>query len=45
MTLEITLHIILQKPTVNVDFGLQKGSGSNYETVQTQKSTSQDSLC
>lgn len=42
MTLEITLHIILQKPTIDVDFGLQKGSGSNYETVQTQKSTSQD---
>jgi Family of unknown function (DUF5990) len=42
MELEITLQIILIKPTPEVVFGLQKGSGSNYETVQKQISTSND---
>lgn len=36
MEAEITLQIILIKPTPGVMFGLQKGSGSNYETVQKQ---------
>ena len=39
---EITLQIILIKPTPAVVFGLQKGSGNNYETVQKQVSTSED---
>jgi len=39
---EISLQIILIKPTKEVVFGLQKGSGSNYETVQKQISTSDD---
>ena len=39
---EITLQIILIKPTPDVVFGLQKGSGNNYETVQKQISTSND---
>ena len=39
---ELTLRIILEKPTTGVDFGLQKGRGSNYETVQTQRSTGKD---
>lgn len=42
MESEITLQIILTKPTPGVVFGLQKGSGSNYETVQKQISTSND---
>lgn len=42
MESEITLRIILIKPTPEVVFGLQKGSGSNYETVQKQISTSND---
>ena len=42
MELEITLQIILIKPTPAVIFGLQKGSGSNYETVQKQISISND---
>src|SRR4030095_5091704 len=42
MESEITLQIILIKPTPNVVFGLQKGSGNNYETVQKQISTSND---
>jgi hypothetical protein len=42
MESEITLQIILIKPTPGVVFGLQKGSGSNYETVQKQIPVSSD---
>ena len=42
METEIILQIILIKPTRDVDFGLQKGSGNNYETVQKQRSDSKD---
>jgi len=42
MESEITLQIILIKPTPKVVFGLQKGSGSNYETIQKQIPTSND---
>jgi hypothetical protein len=38
----ITLQIILVKPTSGVVFGLQKGSGNNYETVQKQIPASND---
>jgi len=39
---QITFQIILVRPTKEVDFGLQKGSGSNYETIQKQRYTSKD---
>ena len=42
MESEITLQIMLIKPTSGVAFGLQKGSGSNYETVQKQIPASGD---
>jgi len=42
MESELTLQIILSKPTPNVVFGLQKGVGANYETVQKQISASND---
>ncbi len=42
MESEITLQIILIKPTPKVVFGLQKGSGKNYETVQKQIPVSND---
>jgi len=42
MESEITLQIILIKPTPQVVFGLQKGSGSKYETVQKQIPVSND---
>src|SRR5688572_4922517 len=42
MESEITLQIILVKPTPGVMFALQKGSGSNYETVQQQIPESND---
>jgi hypothetical protein len=39
---KITLQIILTKPTPEVIFGLQKGAGINYETVQKQTPISND---
>jgi Family of unknown function (DUF5990) len=42
MTQEISLKIILENPPAGVDFGLQKGSGSNYETIQKQRSGTKD---
>src|SRR5256885_14066635 len=36
--MEITLRVILKRPTPGVDFALQKGRGSKYETVQKQRS-------
>jgi len=42
MQTQLTLRIILLKPPAGVDFGLQKGSGNNYETVQKQRSTGDD---
>lgn len=38
----LMLRIVLEKPPANVDFGLQKGSGSNYETIQKQSSKGED---
>ena len=37
--MEITLRIVLKRPTAGVDFALQKGGGSKYETVQKQRSS------
>jgi Family of unknown function (DUF5990) len=42
MTIELPLRIILQEPTPGVVYGLQKGRGSNYETIQKQTSDSND---
>ena len=39
---ELTLRIVLEKPTAGVDFGLQKGRGNDYETIQTQRSEGSD---
>ena len=44
METEINLQIILTQPPPSVLFGLQKGSGNIYETVQKQKSVSADLL-
>ena len=41
---QITLQIILVRPTKDVDFGLQKGSGRDYETIQKQRYISKDLL-
>lgn len=42
MEQELTLSIVLEKPTAGVDFGLQKGRGNDYETIQTQRSKGED---
>ena len=42
MARELTLRIVVEQPPSGVDFGLQKGSGSVYETVQRQRSQGHD---
>jgi len=42
MEVELTLNIILENPPPAVEFGLQKGAGAMYETVQQQKSSTGD---
>jgi hypothetical protein len=44
MTRDLFLRIVLQDPTPGVVYGLQKGNGSNYETIQKQTSHSADLL-
>ena len=39
---EVSFRIILEGPPTGVDFGLQKGAGSNYETILRQRSNGQD---
>ena len=39
---ELTCRIVLEAPPAGVDYALQKGRGSIYETVQTQRSKGQD---
>jgi len=40
--MNLTLRIIVQKPPAGLDYGLQKGSGSHYETVQIQRTDGGD---
>jgi uncharacterized protein DUF5990 len=42
MERELTLRIVLETPPAGVDFGLQKGRGSDYETIQKQRSKAKD---
>ena len=42
MERELTLRIVLEKPPAGVDFGLQKGRGNDYETIQKQRSGTRD---
>ncbi len=42
MERELTLRIVLEKPPAGVDFGLQKGRGSDYETIQKERSKAKD---
>ena len=39
---EINFRIILEDPPAGVDYGLQKGSGNDYEVVQKQRSKAGD---
>ena len=36
------MRIILEKPLAGVDFGVQKGRGNDYETIQKQRSKGND---
>lgn len=40
MDSELTLRVVLVEPPPGVDFGVQKGHGNNYETLQIQRSKS-----
>ena len=42
MDQELNFRIVLESPPPGVDFGLQKGGGSNYEVIQTQRSKTGD---
>ncbi|MEO7769215.1 MAG: DUF5990 family protein [Ferruginibacter sp.] len=44
MEQELKLTIILEKPVAGAAFGLQKGKGNDYETVQTQMSNGNNLL-
>ncbi len=37
MQLQLTLRIVLEKPTPGVDYGLQEGKGADFKTIQTKK--------
>jgi Family of unknown function (DUF5990) len=39
MNQELPIRIILESPPPGVDFGIQKGNGNKYETIQKQRST------
>jgi Family of unknown function (DUF5990) len=41
---ELRCSIILENPTAGVVFGLQKGGGNDYETIQKQKATGENLL-
>ncbi|NEU07856.1 hypothetical protein GZH53_05985 [Flavihumibacter sp. R14] len=42
MNQELPIRIILESPPTGVDFAIQKGSGNQYETIQKQRSNSND---
>ena len=42
MDQEVNFRIILESPPTGVDYGLQKGGGSNYEVTQKQRSKTGD---
>ncbi len=41
---EVTLKIVLENPTVGVDYGLQEGKGNNFKTIQIQRGDANDLL-
>ena len=44
MNQELPIRIIVERPPTGVDFGIQKGKGNQYETIQKQRSNNND-LC
>lgn len=37
MKSEVTLNIVLENPTIGVDYGLQEGKGNDFKTIQTKR--------
>src|SRR3954453_11949445 len=42
MDVQLQLRIVLESPPTGVDFGLQLGKGTDYRTIQTQRSQGHD---
>jgi hypothetical protein len=42
MNHDLPIRIILESPPAGVDFGVQKGKGNQYETIQKQRSNNND---
>ena len=42
MNHDLPIRIILENPPAGVDFGVQKGKGNQYETIQKQRSNNND---
>jgi hypothetical protein len=42
MNQELPIRIILESPSAGVEFGIQKGSGNQYDTIQKQRSNNND---
>ena len=42
MDVKLRLRIVLERPPAGVDFGLQQGKGTDYRTIQTQRSSGDD---
>src|SRR3954453_4206378 len=42
MDVQLQLRIVLESPPTGVDFGLQLGKGTDYRTIQTQRSQGDD---
>ena len=42
MNHDLPIRIILKNPPTGVDFGVQKGKGNQYETIQKQRSNNND---
>jgi hypothetical protein len=39
---QLSLRLLIEKPTAGVDFGLQEGRGSSYQVIQKQRSDGRD---
>ena len=44
MNHDLPIRIILESPPTGVDFGVQKGKGNQYETIQKQRSNNNNDL-
>jgi hypothetical protein len=42
MERQVTLRVIVERPLIGVDFGVQEGHGNEYKTIQKQRFTKED---